>query len=91
MANDTIRQKKEIEALLDSGMTFSISNYKKTKLELMNKFESIPFETKKLLAKRYVLDKLKNQLNLIEEIDNNKSLKSFDKVNIYWKEYLDFA
>ena len=84
-------KKKEIEALLDSGMTFSISNYKKTKLELMDKFESIPFETKKLLAKRYVLDKLKNQLNLIEEIDNNKSLKSFDKVNIYWKEYLDFA
>ena len=84
-------KKKEIEALLDAGMTFSISNYKKTKLELMTNFESIPFETKKILAKRYVLDKIKNQLNLIEEIDTNKSLKSFDKVNIYWKEYLDFA
>jgi len=84
-------KKKEIEALLDAGMTFSISNYKKTKLELMTNFENIPFETKKLLAKRYVFDKIKNQLNLIEEIDTNKSLKSFDKVNIYWKEYLDFA
>ena len=84
-------KKKEIEALLNSDMTFSISNYKKTKLELMTNFESIPFETKKLLAKRYVLDKLKNQLNIIEEIDTNKNLKSFDKVNIYWKEYLDFA
>ena len=86
-----VDKKKEIEALLNAGMTFSISNYKKTNLELMNNFESIPFETKKLLAKRFVLDKIKNQLNLIEEIDTDKSLKSFDKVNIYWKEYLDFA
>ena len=84
-------KKKEIEALLNAGMKFSISNYKTTNLESMNSFESIPFETKKLLAKRYVLDKIKNQLNLVEEIDNNKSLRSFDNVNIYWKEYLDFA
>ena len=84
-------KKKEIEALLNAGMKFSISNYKKTNLESMVSFEDIPFETKKLLAKRYVLDKIKNQLNLVEEIDNNKSLRSFDNVNIYWKEYLDFA
>ena len=72
-------------------MKFSISNYKKTNLESMDSFESIPLDIKKILAKRYVLDKVKSQLNMIEEIDKKKSLRSFDGINIYWKDYLEFA
>ena len=84
-------KRREIEALLGAGMKFSISNYKKTNLESMDSFESIPLDIKKILAKRYVLDKVKSQLNMIEEIDKKKSLRSFDGINIYWKDYLEFA
>lgn len=84
-------KRREIEALLNAGMKFSISSYKKTRLEFSDSFESISLDIKKILAKRYVLDKVKNQLNMIEEIDKKKSLRSFDGINIYWKDYLDFA
>lgn len=86
-----IKRKEEIEALLNAGMKFSINGYKNSGLEKSIPFEKIPIDVKKILVKRYVFDKVKNQLNIVDAIDKEKSLKSFDKINIYWKEYLDFA
>ena len=86
-----IKRKEEIEALLNAGMKFSINGYKNSGLEKSIPFEKIPIDVKKILVKRYIFDKVKNQLNIVDAIDKEKSLKSFDKINIYWKEYLDFA
>jgi ankyrin repeat protein len=84
-------KKEEIEALLNAGMKFSINGYKNSRLEQSLPFNSISIDVKRILAKKYVLDKTVNQLNLVNEIDKKNSLKSFEGVNIYWKEYLDFA
>lgn len=72
-------------------MKFSINGYKNSRLEQSLPFNSISIDVKRILAKKYVLDKTVNQLNLVNEIDKKNSLKSFEGVNIYWKEYLDFA
>ena len=81
-----------IEALLNAGMKFSIKSYNDTPIgkELLP-FEKVSLDVKKILVKRYVFDKVVNQLNIVDEIDKQKRMKSFDKVNIYWEEYLDFA
>ena len=81
-----------IEALLNAGMKFSISSYNNTIIgkELLP-FKDVNMDIKKTLAKRCIFDKVVNQLNIVDELDKNKNMKSLNKVNIYWKEYLEFA
>ena len=81
-----------IEALLNAGMKFSIKEYNNTRPgKYLLPFDKVSLEVKKVLVKRCIFDKVVNQLNIVDEIDKQKRMKSFDKVNIFWKEYLDFA
>ena len=81
-----------IEALLNAGMKFSISSYNNTIIgkELLP-LKDVNMDIKKTLAKRCIFDKVINQLNIVDELDKNKNMKSLNNVNIYWKEYLEFA
>jgi len=80
-----------IEALLNVGMKFSIKSYNDTIIgKQLMPFKDVSLDIKKILVKRYIFDKVKNQLNIVDELGKNKNMKSFN-VNIYWKEYLDFV
>lgn len=82
-----------IEVLINAGMNFSINNYNNNTLigKLSIPFEKVSLSTKASLIKTFVFNKTKKQLNMIYEINEQKSLKSFQNNKIYWKEYLDFA
>lgn len=83
-------KEKNVNALLNAGMAFSIQKYNNTYIGKTFPFEKIPLKVKKVLAKRYVFHKTEKQLNMINEIENN-NIKSFKDIKIYWKEYLKFA
>lgn len=87
------REREEIvEALINAGMTFSINNYNNTQIgRLSTPFENIPINIKTVLLKRFVFNKTIKHINMVNEISENKEIKSFKKNNIYWKEYLEFA
>lgn len=87
------REREEIiEALLNAGMKFSIQNYNNTYIgKLSTPFENIPLKIKKILIKRFVFNKTINQLNMVNELSDNKEIKSFKNNKIYWNEYLQFA
>lgn len=81
-----------IEALLNAGMKFSINDYNNTIIgKQLCPFKDVPFDIKKILVKRYVFDQTINQINIVDELEKKKNIKSFNNINIYWKEYLDFA
>ena len=80
-----------IDALLNAGMKFSINDYNSSGVGKYTPFKDVSLKIKKILLKRFFFEKIKNQLNMINEIDVKKSMKSFNKVKIYWKEYLDFV
>ena len=81
-----------IEALLNAGMKFSINDYNNTIIgKQLCPFKNVPFVIKKILVKRYVFDQTINQINIVDELEKKKNMKSFNNINIYWKEYLDFA
>jgi hypothetical protein len=80
-----------IEALLNAGMKFSIGSYNSTKVAKYTPFKNISMKIKNILMERFFFEKVKKQLNMVNEIDKQKTIKSFNKVNIYWKEYLDFV
>lgn len=82
---------RNVEALLNAGMTFSVQKYNNTYAGKAFPFEKVSLEVKKVLAKRYILKKTEKQLNMINEIEENNSITSFNKIKIYWKEYLKFA
>ena len=84
-------KEKNVEALLNAGMTFSVQKYNNTYVGKICPFEKIPLEVKKVLARKYVLNKTIKQLNMVNEIEENNELTSFNKIKIYWKEYLKFA
>ena len=48
-------------------------------------------DLKKVLMKKFVFDKVINQLNIVDEIDKKEKMNFFEKIKIYWREYLDFA
>lgn len=80
-----------IEALLNAGMKFSIDSYNSTGVAKYTPFKNVSTKVKKILMKRFFFEKVKKQLNMVNEIDEQKSIKSFNKLHIYWKEYLDFV
>ena len=81
-----------IEALLNAGMKFSINDYNNTIIgKQLCPFKDVPFDIKKILVKRYIFDQTINQINIVDELEKKKNIKSFNNINIYWKEYLDFA
>ena len=83
---------ESIEALLNAGMKFSISSYNNTLIgkEILP-FKDVKINVKKALLKRYIFEKVLNQVNIVDELDKNKNMKSFSNVKIYFEEYLDFA
>ena len=83
---------ESIEALLNAGMKFSISSYNNTLIgkEILP-FKDVKINAKKALLKRYIFEKVLNQVNIVDELDKNKNMKSFSNVKIYFEEYLDFA
>ena len=89
-----LREEKleSIEALLNAGMKFSISSYNNTLIgkEILP-FKDVKINVKKALLKRYIFEKVLNQVNIVDELDKNKNMKSFSNVKIYFEEYLDFA
>lgn len=82
-----------IEALINAGMNFSIKNYNNYTLfgKSSFPFEKVSLNAKAILLKKFVFNKTKKQLNMVYEINEQKTLKSFENNKIYWKEYLDFA
>ena len=82
---------QNVNALLNAGMVFSIQKYNNTYIGKTSPFENIPLKVKKVLAKKYVFNKTVKQLNMINEIEENSKIKSFDKIKIYWNEYLKFV
>lgn len=80
-----------IEALLNAGMKFSIDSYNRSGVAKYTPFKDVSMKIKKILMKRFFFEKFKKQLNMVNEIDKKKTIKSFNKVNIYWNEYLDFV
>ena len=73
-------------------MKFSINDYNNTIIgKQLCPFKDVPFDIKKILVKRYVFDQTINQINIVDELEKKKNIKSFNNINIYWKEYLDFA
>lgn len=81
-----------IETLLNAGMKFSIEGYNNTLIgKNLKTFDEVSLDVKKILVKRFVFNKVLNQLNMVDAIDKQKKMKSFEKINIYWEEYLNFA
>ena len=81
-----------IEALLNAGMKFSINDYNNTIIgKQLCPFKDVPLEIKKILVKRCIFENIINQINIVDELDKKKNVKLFNNINIYWKEYLDFA
>ena len=87
------REREEIvEALINAGMKFSIKNYNSTQFgQLSTPFDNIPLNIKTILLKRFVFNKTMKQINMVNELSDNKDIKSFKDNKIYWKEYLQFA
>lgn len=86
------REREEIvEALINTGMTFSIKNYNNTHIgRLSIPFENIPINIKTVLLKKFVFNKTIKHINMVNEISVNDELNSFKNRKIYWNEYLDF-
>ena len=81
-----------IEALLNAGMKFSINDYNNTIIgKQLCPFKDVPLDIKKILVKRCIFEKNINQINIVDELDKKKNMKFFNNINIYWKEFLDFA
>ena len=83
--------KAHIEALINAGMKFSIQEYNKTWVGESIPFDKVDMDVKKVLMKKFVFDKVINQLNIVDEIDKKEKINFFEKIKIYWREYLDFA
>ena len=83
---------ESIEALLNAGMKFSINGYNNTIIgKQLAPFKDVSSDIKKILVKRCIFEKVINQLNIVDELDKKKNMKSLNNINIYWKEYLDFV
>ena len=87
------REREEIiEALINAGMKFSIKNYNSTQIgKLSTPFDNIPLNIKTILLKRFVFNKTIKQINMVNELSENKDIKSLKNNKIYWNEYLQFA
>ena len=85
------KNKAHIEALINAGMKFSIQEYNKTWVGESIPFDKVDMGVKKVLMKKFVFDKVINQLNIVDEIDKKEKMNFFQKIKIYWREYLDFA
>ena len=87
------REKEEIvEALINAGMKFSVKNYNSTQIgKLSTPFENIPLRIKNILLKKFIFNKTIKQLNMVNELSENKNIQSFKDNRIYWNEYLQFA